>query len=64
MSHADYDDGTNVLVRCEEIKELKNSYMLDGGPCIGKSVVAHVDLDTNEIWIPEWLAKKEGLDYA
>lgn len=60
---SEFDDGNNVLVRCEDIIETKNSYMLDNDVFVGKKIVAHVDLETNEIWIPLWLAEKEGLDY-
>lgn len=58
-----HNDGSDVLVRCDEIKELKNSYLLDDDVFVGKGAVTHVDLDTNEIWVPMWLAEKEGLDY-
>lgn len=60
---SDYNNGNDVLIRCEEILEMKNSYLIDSDVFIGKGIVTHVDLETKEIWIPMWLAEKEDLDY-
>lgn len=70
MALREYDDGTNVLVRFHECddRSRKGIHLLlspddRDGVWLPKSKVAYIDHDAGEVWIPEWLAKKKGLDY-
>lgn len=67
-----YDDGTNVLVRFHHIKfagpKAKSILFAMAevdvdGVWFPKSEIAYLDPETGEVWVPEWLAKKRGVDY-
>jgi len=65
-----FDDGENVLVRFHRVKAssprarlIELSVEDAEGVWIPESQIAHIDEDAGELWIPEWLAEKKGLEY-
>lgn len=64
-----YDDGQNVLIRFHHLEaqtEKAWKVALNSGPgamWIPKSQIAHLDKGKHEMWIPLWLAEKNGLAY-
>lgn len=70
MSRDTADDGTNVRVsfhqKAGESEKAVRVFVSETdfeGIWIPKSLIAHFDEDTGEVWVPEWFARKEGLEY-
>lgn len=72
MSRPDYDDGTNVLVRFDHqradtgvggAKLLRMNADNFDEVWFPNSEIKHFDAEAGEMWIPEWLARKKGVEY-
>jgi len=70
VTDPEVDNGSNVLVRFHEIKHDTGKATLllltpsdTQGVWIPNSQIAHIDDDTGEVWIPLWLAEKNGMEY-
>jgi len=64
------DNGTNVLVRFKEVVTRTDKAVKFSTPMgvlsefwLPKSMIAHLDEEKGEVWIPLWLAEKRGIKY-